>query len=83
VGREIVSAAEELMRSRGVRTMQLELLVPRNGVHPEKERLRAWYERRGYRVVGSRPFAEPDTDRAARLATPCDFLLFNKALRAA
>jgi GNAT superfamily N-acetyltransferase len=80
VGREIVRAAEEVMRARGVETMQLELLVPRDGVHPEKERLRAWYERRGYRVVGSRPFAEPDTDRASRLATPCDFLLFRKSL---
>jgi GNAT superfamily N-acetyltransferase len=80
VGREIVRVAEELMRARGVEAMQLELLVPRNGVNPEKERLRAWYERRGYRVVGSRPFAEPDTDRESRLATPCDFLLFRKSL---
>ena len=31
VGRELVRSAEDLMRSRGVTTMQLELLVPREG----------------------------------------------------
>lgn len=39
VGRELVRSAEELMRSRGVPTMQLELLVPKGWVHPEKDRL--------------------------------------------
>jgi GNAT superfamily N-acetyltransferase len=45
VGRELVRSAEELMRSRGVTTMQLELLVPKGWVHPEKDRLRSWYTR--------------------------------------
>ena len=58
VGRELVRSAEELMRSRGVTTMQLELLVPKEWVHPEKDRLRAWYTRLGYRVVRSAPFEE-------------------------
>jgi hypothetical protein len=31
IGRELVRSAEELMRSRGVTTMQLELLVPKDG----------------------------------------------------
>jgi GNAT superfamily N-acetyltransferase len=39
-----------MMRSRGVTTMQLELLVPKGWVHPEKNKLQAWYMRLGYRV---------------------------------
>jgi GNAT superfamily N-acetyltransferase len=80
VGREIVRSAEELMRSRGVATMQLDLLVPREWVHPEKDRLRAWYTRLGYRIVRTASFEEMALHEASLLATPCEFLLFQKAL---
>jgi GNAT superfamily N-acetyltransferase len=80
VGREIVRAAEEMMRSRGVATMQLDLLVPRGWVHPEKDRLRAWYTRLGYRIVRTAPFEEMAQHEASQLATPCEFLIFQKAL---
>jgi GNAT superfamily N-acetyltransferase len=80
VGREIVRSAEELMRSRGVTTMQLELLVPQRWVHPHKDRLRAWYTRLGHEVVGSAPFEEVAMHSASALSTPCEFLVFRKAL---
>jgi GNAT superfamily N-acetyltransferase len=80
VGRELVRSAEELMRSRGVTTMQLELLVPKGWVHPEKDRLRAWYTRLGYRVVGSAPIEHVAAHLASQLATPCEFLIFRKPL---
>jgi GNAT superfamily N-acetyltransferase len=80
VGRELVRSAEELMRSRGVKTMQLELLVPKGWVHPEKDRLRAWYARLGYRVVRSAPFEQVAAHLASQLATPCEFLIFRKPL---
>jgi GNAT superfamily N-acetyltransferase len=80
VGRQLVDAAEDLARSRDVSTMQLELLVPKEWVHPEKERLRAWYERLGYRVVRVAPFDEIAAHLAPRLATPCEFLVFRKPL---
>jgi GNAT superfamily N-acetyltransferase len=81
VGRELVRSAEELARSRGITVMQLELLVPRGWVHPEKDRLRAWYERLGYEVVRSAAFEEIAPHAAAsRLATPCEFLVFRKSL---
>ena len=80
VGRRLVDTAEELMRSRGVTTMQLELLVPQGWVHPHKDRLRAWYTRLGYEVVGSAPFEEVATHSASALTTPCEFLVFRKAL---
>jgi GNAT superfamily N-acetyltransferase len=80
VGRELVRSAEELMRSHGVTTMQLELLVPKGWDHPEKERLRAWYTRIGYRVVRSAPFEQVAAHLASRLAAPCEFLIFRKPL---
>jgi GNAT superfamily N-acetyltransferase len=80
VGRELVRSAEQLMRSRGVTTAQLELLVPKEWVHPEKERLRAWYTRLGYRVLRLAPFEQVAPHLASGLATPCEFLVFRKAL---
>jgi ribosomal protein S18 acetylase RimI-like enzyme len=81
LGREVVRAAEELMRSRGVATAQLELLVPTGWVHPWKTRLRAWYERLGYRVVRTAEFDEVAPQLRPQLATPCEFLVFTKPLR--
>jgi GNAT superfamily N-acetyltransferase len=80
IGRELVRLAEELARSRGVTTMQLELLVPKGWVHPEKERLRSWYVRLGYKVVRSAPFEEVAAHLAPQLAVPCEFLIFRKPL---
>jgi GNAT superfamily N-acetyltransferase len=80
VGRELVRSAEELVRSSGATTMQLELLVPKGWAHPEKDRLRDWYTRLGYRVVRSAPFDQVAAHLESRLATPCEFLIFRKAL---
>jgi hypothetical protein len=74
-----VRSAEELMRAHGVTTMQLELLVPQGWVHPEKERLHAWYTRLGYRVVRTAPFEEVAAHLASQLATPCEFVIFRKS----
>jgi GNAT superfamily N-acetyltransferase len=80
VGRELVRSAEQLMRSRGMTTMQLELLVPKEWVHPDKDRLRDWYTHLGYRVVRSAPFEQIAAHLASQLATPCEFLVFRKPL---
>ncbi len=79
VGRELMSSAEGLERSRGMTAMQLELLVPKEWVHPEKERLRAWYTRLGYRFVRPAPFEEVAAHLAPYVATPCEFLIFRKS----
>ena len=80
VGRELVRSAEELMRSGGVNAMQLELLVPKEWVHPEKARLHAWYTRLGYQVVRVAAFEEAAAHLASQLATPCEFLVLRKRL---
>ena len=51
IGRALLDFAERRSRERGLRAMQLELLVPRGWRHPSKEFLRAWYGRRGYRLI--------------------------------
>ena len=80
VGRALVDAAEDLARSGGATTMQLELLVPRTGTHPDKERLRQWYTRRGYTVTRRVPFEDYVPQAAPFLAAPADILLFTKPL---
>lgn len=80
VGRELVRAAEELARTRGALTMQLELLVPIERAHPHKQRLRAWYERLGYRMARVAPFEEVAEHASEQLATPSQFLVFRKPL---
>ncbi|HWM08803.1 MAG TPA: GNAT family N-acetyltransferase [Solirubrobacteraceae bacterium] len=80
VGRRLVRAAEERMRAAGVRTVQLEVLVPRDGVHREKVKLRAWYERLGYEVVRTAPFEEIAVHPASDLAVPCEFLVFQRSI---
>jgi GNAT superfamily N-acetyltransferase len=80
IGRELVHSAEELTRSRAVTAMQLELLVPRGWVHPEKDRLRRWYTRLGYRVARSAPVEQVAAHLASRLAAPCEFLIFRRRL---
>jgi GNAT superfamily N-acetyltransferase len=81
VGRALVDFAENDCRDRGLRVMQLELLVPRTWSHPSKEFLRAWYGRRGYRLVASRPMDVAFPHLKPLLATPCDLEVHEKALQ--
>jgi GNAT superfamily N-acetyltransferase len=83
VGRALVDFAERETRERGLQAMRLELLVPRTWSHPSKEFLKAWYGRRGYRLIGSRNPDEAHPQIAPLLATPCDFTVYEKPLRSA
>lgn len=80
LGRRLVDFAESWARERGVRIMQLEVLFPNEWEHPMKVFLRDWYVRRGYRVVCKGDFALDYPALAPRLATPCDYLIFNREL---
>jgi GNAT superfamily N-acetyltransferase len=80
IGRQLLTYAEDHARARAIRTMQLELLVPKTWKHPVKEFLRAWYTRSGYEVVRVTDLASSYPELAPRLATPCDFLIFHKPL---
>ena len=80
VGRALVSFAEELTRQRGLALMQLELLMPRDWSHPTKDFLHAWYTRIGYQPVRKGSIDEAYPHLAPLLATPCDFVVYHRAL---
>ena len=80
VGRALVDFVEDRSRARGLRAVRLELLLPREWRHPSKERLKAWYGRRGYRVVGTTSIQAAHPHLAPLLATPCDLAVYEKAL---
>ena len=80
VGRELVSFAEELSRSRGRGVMQLELLVPKEWELESKVFLKDWYVRRGYKVVGQGNINETRPYLAHLLPTICDFYIYHKKL---
>jgi GNAT superfamily N-acetyltransferase len=73
-GRELIALAEAWARGRGKEKMRLQLLIPREGVHPYKVRLDGWYQRLGYMPIFREPFDHPG------LAAPCDLLNYEKTL---
>jgi GNAT superfamily N-acetyltransferase len=82
VGRALVDFAEGHSRERGLRAIQLELLVPRRWRHPNKEFLKAWYARRGYRLIRTGHIGGAHPHLAPLLATPCDLAVYEKPLLA-
>jgi ribosomal protein S18 acetylase RimI-like enzyme len=80
IGRRLIRFAERLIRDDGRDTMQLELLVPKTWTHPSKQFLHEWYTRLGYRVVRTGDIDEQYPALAPLLATPCDFVVYHKAL---
>ncbi|MFI9405770.1 GNAT family N-acetyltransferase [Nocardia sp. NPDC052316] len=81
IGRAMVDFAERHCVDRGARTVQLELLVPRDWTHPVKEFLRGWYLRLGYVLERKGQLEESYPHLVPLLATPCDFLIFHKLMR--
>ena len=79
VGRELIALAEAWARDNGHTRMRLQLLVPREGTHPFKQRLHGWYARLGYRVIGREDFAAA-VPYADPTAVPCDLVNYEKAL---
>jgi GNAT superfamily N-acetyltransferase len=80
IGRALVAFAEGWAVDQGLSFMQLELLVPTTWDHPSKQFLREWYSRLGYRVVRTGKLEESYPDLAPLLATPCDLVVYRKAL---
>lgn len=80
VGRSLIEFAERRSRGRGLRAIQLELLVPQGWSHPSKEFLKAWYGRRGYRITRTKNFVDAYPQLAPLLAAPCDLEIHEKPL---
>jgi GNAT superfamily N-acetyltransferase len=80
VGRALIAFAERHCRDRGVRAMQLELLVPRTWRHPTKVFLDDWYRRIGYRVIRTISLDDMHAELSPLLATPCQLVVYEKPL---
>jgi GNAT superfamily N-acetyltransferase len=80
IGRHLVAFAEQHFRDQSCTRMQLELLVPRAWTHPNKVFLRDWYTRLGYRPIRTTTLGESYPQLEARLATPCDLVIYHKPL---
>jgi GNAT superfamily N-acetyltransferase len=80
VGRALLDFAEGDSRARGLRAMQLELLLPREWEHPSKEFLKSWYGRRGYTLVRTGTLVGTYPHLAPLLAVPCDLAIYEKTL---
>lgn len=81
VGRALLDYAERRSGERGLRAIQLELLVPRGWRHPSKEFLKGWYGRRGYRIVRTTGIDEAHPHLAPLLAAACDVEIHQKSLQ--
>jgi GNAT superfamily N-acetyltransferase len=80
IGRELRKFAVDMLRKRGARTLQIELLVPRNWSQKSKQFMAEWNERADYRVIRKGAFEEQYPDLAPLLATPCDFIIYEKTI---
>jgi ribosomal protein S18 acetylase RimI-like enzyme len=80
IGRELIRFVERKSRADGLSTMQLEVLVPRDWTHPTKQFLAEWYSRIGYRIARTGTIDEAYPELAPLLATPCDLVIYRKAL---
>ncbi|MFC9432123.1 GNAT family N-acetyltransferase [Streptomyces sp. NPDC056987] len=80
IGRELRRFAVEMLRQRGAKTLQIELLVPRDWSQESKQFMAEWNERAEYRVIRKGAFEEQYPDLAPLLATPCDFIIYEKAI---
>jgi GNAT superfamily N-acetyltransferase len=80
VGRALLDHIERDRRESGMRVMRLEVLVPRTWTHPSKEFLKAWYGRRGYRLVRTGTLDDAYPHLAPLLATACDLEIREKPL---
>ena len=81
IGGALLDFAEGQGRERGLRAMQLELLVPRHWRHESKEFLKAWYGRRGYVLIRTGSVDDAHPHLAPLLATECDVTVYEKPLR--
>jgi len=80
VGRSLRSFITAHLHSQGVTTLQIELLKPRNWVQPSKRVMIDWNERAGYKVVRKGAFEDQYPHLAPYLATPCDFIIYEKKI---
>lgn len=80
IGKALIKAAESRCVELGCRTMQLELLYPRDWPQKTKEILKVWYPHLGYTKGPEEDFNKMYPQLAPVLATECVFATYTKSL---
>lgn len=81
IGRKLIQFVEDKFREESFLYMQLELLVPQQGLHEVKEGLRGWYTRIGYQKAHMETVESSFPNFAAMLSVPCEIHVYQKKLR--
>jgi ribosomal protein S18 acetylase RimI-like enzyme len=68
IGTHLLQIGEDFCRNQGSRVIEISVV----NLRPD---LAAWYQRKGYRVVGEAPYLRPEI-----LILPCHFILMEKTL---
>lgn len=83
VGLKLVEAIENWALQNHLYHIQLELLAPVEWRHPEKEFLKKWYRKLGYRPTAKIAFESMFPKRYRLLSCQCDFTVWEKKLTTA
>lgn len=78
IATQLVDHIEQLSKAKNIKEIQLELLDPVKYAHADKEILKAWYYRRGYRFIRVKNFEDYYPHLATIIKQPCNFKLFVK-----
>ncbi|KAI1174697.1 hypothetical protein F4777DRAFT_374177 [Nemania sp. FL0916] len=79
LGRDLLFYGESrCYREFGVKTIQIELLVPTTWASPHKVRLQAWYEKLGYVLVTAGDFGADYPHMVPLLLGPAEYRVFEK-----
>lgn len=80
VGSNLVVFAENTAKAKGAKTMQLELLVPTDFIHPDKVLLHNWYTKIGYKEMATYDIDYVHAGISQYLKTGCDAIVYQKPL---
>lgn len=78
IGTQLIKKVEGWAKAQQVHRLRLELLTPKKWKHPNKEQLKKWYRKIGFRPAHTEPFENRYPDAAEKLKTSCDFTIWLK-----
>jgi len=80
IGRMLMKSIEDWAMMNTYKIIQLELLKPINYLHPDKEFLKGWYTKLGYRIISKTSYGDLYPNQASLLKIPCNFEIYQKNL---
>ena len=80
IGVTLMESIEDWAINNEYKIMQLELLKPINYKHPDKEFLKRWYTKMGYKLTSKSSYGKLYPKQASLLKIPCNFEIYQKNL---